>query len=308
VTKSLRIPGILDLVLVDEAEAILALARDRRLDRDYRPGGQVLNRLLIRRIRRVLHLDGAPLPPVAPRGGERPAARQAEIEAQLDVGSCSEAHLQALAESVLGRPDARSPGPLVQEILGRLFRPGYVADAKSFEDACLLDAAVRSNNPLRQLYWWASGRIVQSRGRLAERAGNDAAALHTTAIAVHNLVGALQRMRELAARPGALGRIPAAQAASRCLVAPEGVLRQARSLGRTAQADFRPGTLVLLRLESARARTLRHDLAFMSDTWSRCPAAHWVPRLLAAVWERAASEHGLAEPRAATHGRARTGP
>ncbi len=286
--RSLRAPGILDLVISDQPDVILELARDPRLDRHDLPAGPVLNRLLMRRIRRVLQIDGVPLPPVAPHGTARPTPRQTELAARLATHVCSDVHLDALATYLLDPEKARPCGPVVQEILGQLFCSDYRADARSFADAELLDAAVRSNNPFRRLVWWATGRVGQARERLADRVGRNATALHTTAIAVHNLVAAVERMRRLAARPGAFRYIPAAQAVSRSLIAPRAVLRQASAPGRTASADFRAGTLVVFRLQQAHMRTLRRDAAFMTGTWSECPASAWVPRLLAAVWERAA--------------------
>jgi len=49
----------------------------------------------------------------------------------------------------------------------------------------------------------------------------------------------------------------------------------------------RPGTLVVLELDAARARTPGRDLELMTGTWAQCPAAAFVPALLRVVWERA---------------------
>ncbi len=289
-SRTFRIPGTLDLLIVDEPGTILAMSRDQRLDRDFTSKGPLFNRIAARRIRRVLALDGEPFPAVAPHGPDRPSPAQNALEERLDKlqPPCPGAQLQTLADYVLGQSEERPLGPLVQEVLGRLFVPDYAANAESFEDARLLDAAARSNNPLRQALWRMTGRIELARQRLAERAENDLAALHTTAIAVHNLVRAFERMRALAQHPGALRRIPSAEAASRCLAAPNSIVRQATAAGSMEEGSFRPGTLVLFRLERARDRSLRHDVAFMTTSWSRCPAHAWVPRLLSAVWESAA--------------------
>lgn len=288
--RKIRIPALMDLLIVKEPGAIVALSEDPRLDRDFKARGPLLNRLLARRIRRVLQVDGTPLPALAPRGAERPSQGQRDLEAQLNDARCSEAHLRTLAEYVRGRPGERDLGPLVQEVLGCLFRPGYAADAESWRAARLLDKAARSNNPLRHLVWRLSGRVRKARRTLVERAGGDPAAVHTTAVAVHNIVRAFERMSDLAARPGALRWLGPGEAASRCLAAPNSVLRQATGGGTTVAGSFRPGTLVVFSLEAARARTLRRDLTFMTGSWSRCPAHAWVPRLLATVWERAAAD------------------
>jgi hypothetical protein len=290
---TLRLPGLVDLLRADSAEEIGSLAADDRLDRRFDDAGALLNRMLARRIRRVLQVDGVPLPPVAARDSGGRAQRQTELEAALTaaVGRplCGEAHLEALTAHVLGRGTPEAIGPLVQEVVGRLFLPDFRRTAESWEAALLLDAAVRSFNPLRQLQWLLTGRVERARRLLAERVGGDPVAVHSIGIAVHNLVCSFERMRELAARPDAVRRFSTEAAVAQCLVAPDSVLRQAVSLGATSVGSFRPGTIVVLELEAARARSLRRDVAFMTGSWSRCPAHRWVPALLAAVWDRVAA-------------------
>jgi hypothetical protein len=57
--------------------------------------------------------------------------------------------------------------------------------------------------------------------------------------------------------------------------------------GATIAGEVRPGTLVVLELDAARARTPGRDVELMTGTWAQCPAAAFVPALLRAVWERA---------------------
>ncbi|MCG5511706.1 hypothetical protein [Ectothiorhodospira shaposhnikovii] len=286
--RRLKLAGLIDLLWVEQPGEILELARDQRLDREFLSSGPWLNRWLARGIRRHLQLDGHPLPPVAPIGDERPNATQTTLARHLEGPPCSQADLEALA-AYLARGDAPDgPGVLVQGIIGRRFNGDYRANPQSYQDACLLDRAARTLNPWRQWRWRRSGDVDQARARLAEKVQRDATALHATAIALHNLVAALERMRQLVVEhPHALARITPAAAASRCLVAPETVLRQARTHGNHGAGSFAPGTLALFRLETARARSLRHDIAFLTHTWSHCPAAAWVPRLLSEAWRKA---------------------
>ena len=65
--RSLRIPGLIDLVQADARPDIRGLADDARLDRKFELRGPLINRLLVLRIRGVLRLAGVPLPSVAPR-------------------------------------------------------------------------------------------------------------------------------------------------------------------------------------------------------------------------------------------------
>lgn len=291
--RPLRIPGLVDILWVETPEEIGLLAADQRLDRRFGPGGPLLNRVIVGRVRRVLRLGTVPLPTVAPRDAPGRAARQAALEAELRPllpQPADARHLDALAAHVLGRRDRLALGPLVQEVVGRLFQPDYRGTPESWEAACLLDAAVRSFNPFRQLAWRLTGRIGRARKLLAERVASDPAALHATGIAVHNLVHAFERMRGIASRPWAARGLTADTVVSRCLAAPESVLRQATAHGTTAAGAFRPGTVVVLGLETGRAASLRRDVAFLAGHWSRCPATDWVPALLAAVWERVAAD------------------
>ena len=57
--------------------------------------------------------------------------------------------------------------------------------------------------------------------------------------------------------------------------------------GATIAGAVRPGTLVVLELDAARAHTPGRDVELMTGTWAQCPAAAFVPALLRVVWERA---------------------
>src|SRR3977135_1557559 len=76
--RSLRIPGLIDLVRVDARSDIRGLANDARLDRRFDAAGPLINRILVQRIRSVLRIDGVPLPSLAPReDGKRLRMREA---------------------------------------------------------------------------------------------------------------------------------------------------------------------------------------------------------------------------------------
>jgi hypothetical protein len=287
--KTLRIPAVVDILWTDDPAEIEALAADRRLDRQFEGAGPLLNRIVTARIRRNLHVQGVPLPPVAPRDASGRAAQQADLEARLAaaVSRVASSDLDQLALHVLGRSPPADLGPLVQQVLGRLFVPDFQASAQTWDDAGLMDASVRSFNPLRRLVWWFSGSVARARQDLTAAIGYDLAGLHTTGIAVHNVVHTIERMRDLAAQSNG-GTMPSAdEAIARCLSAPKSVLREAIAPGTTAAGAFRRGTLVILRIEAARARHARRDIAFMATSWSRCPAHEWVISLLTAIWERA---------------------
>jgi hypothetical protein len=286
--RALRVPLLADLLVVEEPDAIRALADEARLDRGVPARAPLLNRMIARRVADVLQVEGRPLPSAAPRGAPGRAEARHALEARLAGQSADEQHLAALADHVAGR-GGRALGPLVQETVGRLFAPDFRASEETWQAACLLDEAARSFNPVRRLVWTVTGRVNDARRLLAREVGGDPAALHAVAIAVHNLVVSFERMRALAAGPGGFARYTPHEAASLCLAAPPRVLRHATARGATAHGEFRAGTLVVFCLETARAQTLAHDIAFLAGSWSRCPAQAWVPALLASVWQRAAA-------------------
>ena len=83
--RSLRIPGLVDLIQADVRSDIRGLADDTRLDRSFAPRGPLINRILVQRIRSVLRIDGMPLPSVAPRGDAQ-RLRAQDILRRLGAG------------------------------------------------------------------------------------------------------------------------------------------------------------------------------------------------------------------------------
>ena len=209
---------------VSDPELIADLAQDRRLDRQYVSRGPLLNRMLTGRIRKVLSLDGKPLPSVAPRGSERPAPAQGALEARLNQLAAgldgSDPSVQALARYVRGEGSPDAAGPLAQQAVGRLFAPDYTSDAQSWAAAKVLDQAPRTFNPFLLLKWGLTGAVAKARRLLAEKVGHDPSGVHGSGVAVHNFPPAFSRMRALYADPSARARLTPEAAAAQCLVAP----------------------------------------------------------------------------------------
>jgi hypothetical protein len=287
----LRIPALLDLLSVSDPETIAELADDPRLDRKYGGGGPLLNRLVTGRILKALSLDGEPLPPVAPHGPARPKPAQAALEARLDPIAATlgpnDPSVARLAAYVRGDGPDTSIGPLAQEAVGRLFRADYVADSASWEAARVLDQAPRTFNLALLLWWAATSAVPKARRLLADKVGGDPSGVHGTGVAVHNLVAGFARMRALYADPSSRRRLTTEAAVAQCLVAPQQVARQSTGAGATRAGELGPATLVLLRLDAANTRAPGARMAFMSESWARCPAHAWAPALLAAVWRAA---------------------
>ncbi len=287
----LRIPALIDLMRVSDPALIADLAQDRRLDRQYVSRGPLLNRILTGRIRRVLSLNGKPLPSVAPRGTERPTPAQGALEArltQLAAGlDASDPSVQALARYVRGEGPVAAAGPLAQEAVGRLFAPDYKSDAQSWAAAQVIDQAPRTFNPFLLLWWGLTGAVAKAKRLLSEKVGHDPSGVHGIGVAVHNFPPAFSRMRALYADPSARSRLTPEAAAAQCLVAPQQVVRQPTTAGDSLAGDFGDSTLILLQLDAANARAPSPEMAFMTGTWAQCPAHAWVPALLAAVWRAA---------------------
>jgi hypothetical protein len=292
--RRVRLPWIVDLLLVDDPAEIRELAPEPRLDRRFDVTGPLVNRVLAHRIRSQMQVAGTRLPALAPRGDRRRAGRQEELEKRLGAVSgkplWEQIHVVALASYVRGRLDDGQMGPVVQEICGRLFDAGYRASAESWRAAVLFDRASDAD-PLRRLFWTVTGRLRRAHTLLAALAKDDEDTFHATAIALHNIVRSLQRMRTLQRDPGARARLSEATIVTQCLVAPRRVPRQVTGelFSRAAAGSLRPGTFVLMQLDEARERAPGPEITFMSEQWSRCPARAFVPALLLAVW-RASEE------------------
>jgi hypothetical protein len=287
----LHIPGLVDVLRIDDPHQIATMADDARLDRAYVAKGPLLNRIVAGRIRKVLQVSGTPLPPVAPRGPARPLPTQAALEAKLGAliadWAQDDPSLRPLGAYVRGEGGSDRAGPLAQQAVGRLYDESYVADDASWAAARVLDAAPRTFNPFLLIWWALTGRVPAARRLLVDKVGGDLSGLHGTGVAVHNIVAGLLRMRGLWADKNARHRLSPQAAAAQCLVAPAQVVRQPLRAGESLAGAFADTTLVLLQLDAAHRHDPSQEMAFMTQSWSRCPAHAWVPALLAGAWRAA---------------------
>lgn len=297
-TSRLRIPGLVDLLRIDEPAQITAASADDRLDRDFAGTGPLFNRWIARRIRRNLRTPSDPLPSASPRGYPDRAGQQAKLEAELDrlvsAGAIAPDHVALLVAYIRGEQDENTMHRATQEAVGRLFVPEYRSSKRMWRAACVFDAAPRNLNPLRALFWAVTGAVGRSRRLLSTAANGNPAGVHATAVAVHSLVRSLNAMRDLWHEPGMKNRLSPAAAVVRSLRAPVSVPRCWSKPASTEWGNLPAGTLTLLQLEAARAYDPSSDTTFMAQGWSRCPASRWSAALLEAVWRSASS--GLSSP------------
>ncbi len=138
----IRVPWILDVVLVSEPSEIRALDNEPLIDRRFIPRGPLLNRLIVERIRRWFEIDGRLLPALLPRADKDRAKRQRELATALDPTQgralWTDLQLDALSAFVGGRGSYEDMGITVQETVGRLFDPSYKADRASWDTAVLV--------------------------------------------------------------------------------------------------------------------------------------------------------------------------
>ena len=292
--RSIRVPFLVDVTLVDDPRTIDGLEADDRIDRAYADRGPWYNRVLQRRLVSHLRLETEVLPAFRPRDDAARAETQralAQRLGQLTVDALADdPDVAAVARWVReGATDEPADvGPLVQQFAGRLFNPDYTGDAASYKAARTIDRFVRSG-PVGGAWLSLSGRVSRALHLLSRRAGGDAHAVHATAIAFHTMVVAVSRMRAIARTPGRGGRAREENIVGQCLVPPEAALRTVSASLQTIhrRKPLQPGALIVYRLADAFGE--RADVAgtFRSGAWSECPAHGLVPNFLRAVWRRA---------------------
>ena len=292
--QRIRVPGLVDLVLVADPSEIRALNEEPRLDRRFLPRGPLVNRLIAGRIRRWFQIKGQPLPSLAARGDQVRAERQRELAIALDPASgralWSEQQLDHLASFVRGVGTHDGAAITVQEIVGRLFDPLYAADPESWKAATLIDR-FRKGFSLVQIIWLITGRLRRARALLVKRAEQNRWTMHGTAIGVHGIVAALEQMRQLRALPDATSLDDDA-VLGRCLAPPGQVPRtvEASFASPFVAGEMQPGALAILKLDAAKPSAPGPETVFMHGHWNCCPAEAFVTALLRSVWHRSLTE------------------
>jgi hypothetical protein len=294
--RRIRLPFIVDVVLVSDPAEIRALNEVPSIDRNFVARGPLINRLIVARIRRWFEIAGQLLPSLTPRGDLLRAERQRQLAAKLDSTGCpshwTNEQIAGLVSYVRGKGSAEGASITIQQILGNLFDPGYRADIDTWKAAQMIDR-FRDGFSLVQLLWLLTGQLARSRSLLVERANNDRWCMHGTAIGIHGIVQALARMRELRAAPTAASFGNDA-VLGQCLAPP-------RQVPRTVEAPFatplvgdelRRGGLLLLQLAAAGRQAPGPEPVFMHGHWNACPAGGFVSGLLLTVWRRSFQEAG----------------
>jgi hypothetical protein len=289
--KRLRIPGIVNIFTVSDAVEIKALADDQRLDRKFDLHTCPFNWLLLKRSLMVLSVAGRRFPTMTARDS---ASRQSDQEqlwnrlnervAAISAGS---EELEPIAQWIRDEGPESNIGILVQQLLGPLFAANFVATAQTWAAAEVLVTAPRSWKVPTLLWWIASGKVKRSKRLLAGMVGGDLSAVNAVGIAAHNVVKGMHHMRLLYADLRVRSSLTAEAAAQQCLFAPLSLYRQATAGGQLAGCPFPRNSLFVFEIGKASRQDDGAPLVFMEETWSRCPAAQWVPAMFEGVWRRA---------------------
>jgi hypothetical protein len=297
--KRLRIPGFADIFRVDEPEEILALARDPRVDRKFSLRTCPFNWLLLKRSLAVLSFQGNRFPTMTSQDSPARQLHQRELAQSLHQRAAAirlgPEELEPLARWIRGEAPEWQVGVLTQDLLGKLFVPGFVATAESWAAAQVVVAAPRSRQIAKVLWWFVTGKVGRSKRLLAQMVDGDLSAVNAIGIAVHNVVKGLRRMRSLYSDRNSRSSLTPDAAASLCLFAPLSLYRQATAPGQLGGCPFPRNSLFVLEIGKASQREGGRPLVFMDGTWSRCPAADWVPALMEGLWLRATGMATTAE-------------
>jgi hypothetical protein len=301
--KRTHIPGIVDLVFSDDSSEIEEFARDIRLDRAYADHSLLTNRQVLERVQNTLQIGGEPFPTVAARCAQGRAEAQTALWQRLSALAPALAsgppELENLAALVRGQGDPDACGILVQQVVGRIFVPGFTATQESWNAALVLNEALRTINLAELAVWAITDKVDEAKQLLAGLVEGDLAGVHAIGIAVHNIVSGVNLMREFYSDPSNRNALTAEAAATRCIFAPASILRQPTATTPSAAGDLATSTLIVFNLQDANAKAPNADLAFLRGTWSQCPAEQWAPALLAGIWRRACNsepENSISSP------------
>jgi len=289
--KRVCIPKLVDVVISSDPGEIEALAQKPELDRAYENFSLPVNKYVLRHLRKTLQIDGRSLPTITARDDQGRAAAQETLWVRLNevASGLSQGpdELEGIAAFVRGEGPGKACGPLVQEVVGRLFVPGFKATPASWAAALLVNKAAHTMNPALLTWWSATKRVDRAKRLLSEMVQGDVAGVHAVGIALHNVVSGVNLMRQLFSDPVQRAALSPVAGGAKCLFAPSMVLRQPTRACLFAKSRLMPATLVILKLQTANRKSPTRNTVFLRETWSRCPAEQWVPALLEGVWQRA---------------------
>ena len=285
-----RLKAILDIITIDDPAEMSEINSHRNISRMLSGSGGKVARATHSRIYKTMRVGDTHLPVFTARENSDRKSRQKKLERQLNgKGLVSQrGDIQKLADYVAGKGRGVNVGVAVQQIVGRLFDPKYVATPESCEDAKVINDWVGADPVRERLLKW-TGKLGRAKKRVWKKANQDTHFIHATAIAMHNMVEAVKKMRRLMKETRGRKKMGAQEAVRQSLVAPSRILRQCSEETRFPflKKPIRKDTLVIFKLEKIHQAVGKNSAAFMEGEWSQCPAHSVVPRILEEVWKAA---------------------
>ncbi|WP_259065235.1 hypothetical protein HDF24_01045 [Mucilaginibacter sp. X4EP1] len=285
-----KIAGIIDIITVDDAATIRALAADERVDRDFkfRP---LYNGFILKRVLRALSYKGAHFPHMTTKEDairkEHHDSLWEQFNANVSAMANGPDELEPLAKWIRQETTEQEAGVLVQQIIGRFFSADFKATPDSWQAALILHEAAGSKNLPKMLWWRLTGKVQYAKKLLGVVTNDNLLAIHGIAVAAHNLVATAGRLKSFYADESLRKTLTPETAVEQSLSAPPVVYRQALADGAAAGCPYSKSTLFLLKLQDANRNHQAKDMIFMTGTWSRCPAEQWIPAVIAGTWKRA---------------------
>jgi hypothetical protein len=291
-TRRIRVPLLLDLLVVDKPGHIAALDAEPAIGRTFARSRSRIVRWLGGRLGRLLSVANTPYPALLPREDAIRAGQTAALERRLgsrgERSVIPDESVRLLARYVRGEVSEDEILAPLQRLIGRQFAANYAANVDTVEDALRLGRAAR--NPARGAWLWLTGRLGAIKRRIGRAADGDIYAAHGTVIGFQSVLIELRKLRAHFAERGD-GTEKAADVVAR-LIAPPRTLRAATGTVRMSWLSV-PVTARTLIVFAPSATG--PGAAFAMGRWSQCPAHGFVMRLLEDVW-RAAAPVPIAAP------------
>jgi hypothetical protein len=284
----LRIPNVIDIVLVSDAKQIAWLNQHPAVTRPTDPSRSWLHRVLDRRLGVDLSIEGQPLPVFQSRSDERRAERQKTLYAAFEaLRGLPGAERDLIADYISGSTQLPEIGLIVQQWCGRLFSDRYRSTHDTYAAGRLL-AGWASAPPWRTIADRLNGNLAYAKAVLATAAGNDPHCVHGTSIGMENVARTVRKLLKASLRFDKQQTSPD-DIVRECLVAPAMVLRGCDEVVGAPFLDhpLTQRSLIVFLVARAFAASGDLDVAFLSDSWSACPARRVIPEMLCTAWRTA---------------------
>ncbi len=286
----ITIPGIIRLAWLTDPDEVIAANDSGVVQRSLSGLGGLVQRAIAAKLAVFRTADGDIWPAFRDRADPLRTMSQSELEKAL-------ADTRGLLKRVAPDTGAIAPyirsgstnRPLeitVQQMVGRLFFPDYAASEESYDAARALQTWI-SGGPIKSYLLKCSGELERALDLIITLARGNTSCAHATAIAMENIVEAIERMRGLAQTSDNLEKLSPQEAIAATLRAPKQVVRETRDGGRVCGTHLGARTLVILRLETARRQKPEAGIEFFAKGWNQCPAHAIVPALLTEIWKKA---------------------